>query len=58
MLETNIDPPALVGRTCLSRGSRVTEEEQIVAVHPSFSDLDDKDILLFVLRAIVPFVTR
>ena len=58
VLDTSIEPPALVGRTCLVRGSRVIEEEQIVAVHPSFSDLDDKDILLFVLRAIVPFVTR
>ncbi len=58
MLDTNIDPPALVGHTCLVRGNRVIEEEQIVAVHPSFSDLDDKDILLFVLRAVVPFVAR
>jgi hypothetical protein len=58
VLDTNIDPPALVGHTCLVRGNRVIEEEQIVAVHPSFSDLDDKDILLFVLRAVVPFVAR
>ena len=58
VLDTNIDPPALVGNTCLVRGNRVIEEEQIVAVHPSFSDLDDKDILLFVLRAVVPFVAR
>jgi hypothetical protein len=57
-LETTRQPVEVVGRTSLTRGSRLWTDEQPVRAGAPVRDLTDEDVLEYVLRVIGPFVER
>ena len=57
-LDTNRDPPALVGRATYVRGRRVLGDERIVAQHPVIGELGEEALLDFVLASLAPLVER
>lgn len=57
-LDTNRDPPALVGRTAYARGRRMVGDEQVVAPHPIIGELGAEALLDFVLASLAPLVER
>jgi len=57
-LETARQPVEVVGRVSLTRGSRLSTSEEPVREGARVRDLNDDDVLAFVLRAIGPFVER
>ena len=56
-LDTSGDYPVVMGRVSRTRGRRVIESEHPIAQKP-LGDLNEEDILEFVLKEIVPFVER
>ena len=50
--------PVVVGRTSYARGSRLTTAEEPIRDGAHVSELDDEDVLNWMLRVILPFVER
>lgn len=57
-LDTARHPVQVVGRASYSRGNRLVADEQPLREGAAVSDLNDEDVLSFVLRVISPFVER
>jgi hypothetical protein len=57
-LDTSRQPVEVVGRTSVTRGSRLLTDEQPVRAGARVRDLTDEDVVEFVLRVIGPFVER
>jgi hypothetical protein len=57
-LETSRVPAEVVGRTSVTRGSRLLTDEQPVREGRRVAELTDEDVLEYVLRVVGPFVER
>jgi hypothetical protein len=55
-LDTSEDPPEVVGRTSRGRGRRMITSERPVRDRTAVAELNDEDVLAFLLAEIVPFV--
>jgi hypothetical protein len=57
-LDTNADPPVVMGRTSRGRGRRLVTSERPVKETTQIAELTDEDVLSFLVDEIVPFVER
>jgi hypothetical protein len=57
-LDTSEDPPEVVGRTSRGRGRRMISSERAVRERTAVSELNEEDVLAFLLTEIVQFVGR
>ena len=57
-LDTTEDPPEVVGRTSRGRGRRMITSERAVRERTAVAELNEEDVLAFLLAEIVPFVAR
>jgi len=57
-LDTTEDPPEVVGRTSRGRGRRLISSERAVRERTAVAELNEEDVLAFLLTEIVPFVGR
>ena len=57
-LDTTEDPPEVVGRTSRGRGRRMISEERPVRERTAVAELNEEDVLAFLLTEIVPFIER
>ena len=57
-LDTSEDPPEVVGRTSRGRGRRMITTERAVRERTAVAELNEEDVLAFLLTEIVPFVAR
>ncbi|HVC20030.1 MAG TPA: hypothetical protein VNE16_08125 [Vicinamibacterales bacterium] len=57
-LDTESDPPAVVGRASRERGRRVLTQERPIRAGAAVDTLDEHDVLEFLLTSLVPFVER
>jgi hypothetical protein len=57
-LDTTRDRVEVVGRTSVTRGSRLLSDERPVREGAEVRDLTEEDVLEFVLKVIGPFVER
>lgn len=57
-LDTDRDPPAVTGLVSRERGRHVLTRERSVREGTPVGELDEQDILQFLLAEIVPFVER
>lgn len=55
-LDTSEDPPEVVGRTSRGRGRRMITSERPVRDRTEVAELNEEDVLAFLLTEIVPFV--
>ena len=55
-LDTSEDPPEVVGRTSRGRGRRMITSERPVRDRTAVAELNEEDVLAFLLAEIVPFV--
>lgn len=55
-LDTMPDPPEVVGRTSRGRGRRMISSERAVREHTAIAELNEEDVLAFLLSEIVLFV--
>lgn len=58
LLDTSQDPPEVIGRTSHGRGRRLVATERPVRDQTAVSELNDEDVLAFLLAEIVPLLTR
>lgn len=58
MLDTSQDPPEVVGRTSRGRGRRMIASERAVRERTAVAELNQEDVLAFLLTEIVQFVGR
>ena len=58
LLDTAEDPPEVVGRTSRGRGRRQITSERPVRERTEVSELNEEDVLAFLLTEIVQFVGR
>ena len=58
VLDTTEDPPEVVGRTSRGRGRRMISTERAVRERTAAAELNEEDVLAFLLTEIVPFVAR
>lgn len=58
LLDTAEDPPEVVGRTSRGRGRRLIASERPVRERTAIAELNEEDVLAFLLTEIVPFVGR
>jgi hypothetical protein len=58
LLDTSEDPPEVVGRTNRGRGRRMISSERAVRERTAVAELNEEDVLAFLLTEIVPFVSR
>ena len=58
VLDTLEDPPEVVGRTSRGRGRRMISTERPVRERTAVAELNEEDVLAFLLTEIVPFVAR
>src|SRR5690606_17422475 len=58
VLDTMEDPPEVVGRTSRGRGRRMIASERPVRDRTAVAELNEEDVLAFLLTEIVPFLTR
>jgi hypothetical protein len=58
VLDTLEDPPEVVGRTSRGRGRRMIASERPVRERTAVDELNEEDVLAFLLTEIVPFVAR
>jgi hypothetical protein len=58
VLDTDADPPQVVGRSSRGRGRRSMTSERPVRRGTGIADLNDEDVLAFLIEEIVPFVER
>jgi len=56
-LDTTQDPPEVVGRTSRGRGRRMITTERAVREHTAIAELNEEDLLAFLLSEVVPFVS-
>jgi hypothetical protein len=56
-LDTSEDPPEVVGRTSRGRGRRMITSERPVRDRTAVGELNEEDVLAFLLTEITPFVT-
>ena len=57
-LDTTEDPPEVVGRTSRGRGRRMISSERAVRERTAIAELNEEDVLAFMLAEIVAFVAR
>jgi hypothetical protein len=57
-LETATDPPQVVGRVSLARGSRVLTDERAVRPGVAPQSLSEDDVLTFLVDALRPWLER
>jgi hypothetical protein len=57
LLDTSEDPPEVIGRTSRGRGRRMIASERPVRERTAVGELNEEDVLAFVLTEIVPFVS-
>ena len=57
-LDTMVDPPEVVGRTSRGRGRRMIATERPVRDQTAVSELNEEDVLAFLLAEIVAFIAR
>lgn len=57
LLDTSQDPPEVIGRTSHGRGRRMVASERPVRDQTAVSELNEEDVLTFLLTEIVPFVS-
>ncbi|MBA2303581.1 MAG: hypothetical protein H0W08_13220 [Acidobacteria bacterium] len=57
LLDTSEDPPEVVGRTSRGRGRRMISSERPVRERTAVAELNQEDVLAFLLTEIVPFVS-
>ena len=58
VLDTDSDPPQVLGRISRGRGRRSISHERPVRRGTAVADLNEDDVLTFLLEEIVPFVER
>jgi len=58
LLDTSEDPPEVVGRTSRGRGRRMISSERAVRERTAVAELNEEDVLAFLLTEVVPFVSR
>jgi hypothetical protein len=58
VLDTMEDPPEVVGRSSRGRGRRMIATERPVRERTAVAELNEEDVLAFLLTEIVPFVAR
>ena len=58
LLDTSEDPPEVVGRTNRGRGRRMISSERAVRERTAVAELNEEDVLAFLLTEVVPFVSR
>ena len=58
LLDTAEDPPEVVGRTSRGRCRRMISTERAVRERTAVAELNEEDVLAFLLTEIVPFVAR
>jgi hypothetical protein len=57
-LDPTTDPPEVVGRTSRGRGRRMISSERPVRDQTAIAELNEEDVLAFLLSEIVQFVSR
>ena len=57
LLDTTEDPPEVVGRTSRGRGRRMVTSERPVRERTAVAELNEEDVLAFLLTEIIPFVS-
>jgi hypothetical protein len=57
-LDTDSDPPTVIGRTNRGRGRRLITAERPVKENAAIAELTDEDVLTFLVGGIAPFVER
>ena len=57
-LDTSEDPPEVVGRTSRGRGRRMITSERPVRERTAVDELNEEDVITFLLTEVVPFITR
>ena len=57
-LDTTEDPPEVVGRTSRGRGRRMISTERAVRERTAIAELNEEDVIAFLLAEIVAFVSR
>lgn len=58
LLDRDADPPQVIGRVSRGRGRRSVSSERPVRPGTAVADLNDDDVLAFLIAEIVPFVER
>ena len=56
LLDTTEDPPEVVGRISRGRGRRMVTSERPVRERTAVAELNEEDVLAFLLTEIIPFV--
>lgn len=57
LLDTSQDPPEVIGRISRGRGRRLVASERPVRDQTAVGELNEEDVLAFLLTEIVPFVS-
>ena len=57
LLDTSEDPPEVVGRTSRGRGRRMVTSERPVRERTAVAELNEEDVLAFLLTEVIPFVS-
>jgi hypothetical protein len=57
-LDTSEDPPEVVGRTSRGRGRRMITSERPVRERTAVDELNEEDVIAFLLTEIIPFIAR
>lgn len=57
-LDTTEDPPEVVGRTSRGRGRRMITSERPVRERTAVGELNEEDVVAFLLTEIIPFISR
>jgi hypothetical protein len=58
VLDIDADPPQVLGRVSRGRGRRSTSSERPLRRGTAIADLNEEDVLAFLIEEIVPFVER
>lgn len=58
VLNTEIDPPTVVGLVRYTRGSRTIDEERAVKSGAAPDEIGEDDLLEFLMRALEPWIER
>ena len=58
LLDASEDPPEVIGRTSRGRGRRMISSERPVRERTAVSELNEEDVLAFLLTELLPFVAR
>jgi hypothetical protein len=57
-LDASEDPPEVVGRTSYGRGRRMVSSERPVRERTAVSELNEEDVVAFLLAEVIPFIAR